>query len=109
LGGDQRIYVRNILTNAAASNIVSFDVVKLFLEWIRDYSEYHFAVVTAIYNSAGITRGDVLRKLGKATVRENSSDADLFRLLFRDLSTGGLIRQHRETTYEVTSSLRGLR
>jgi hypothetical protein len=96
---EKRIYVRNILTNAAASDIASFDVVKLFLEWIRNYSEYHFAVVTAIYNSAGITRGEVWRKLGRAAVREDSSDADLFRLLFRDLSTGGLIRQHRETTY----------
>jgi hypothetical protein len=96
---EKRIYVRNILTNAAASDIASFDVVKLFLEWIRNYSEYHFAVVTAIYNSAGITRGGVWRKLGRAAVREDSSDADLFRLLFRDLSTGGLIRQHRETTY----------
>jgi hypothetical protein len=68
---EKRIYVRNILTNAAASDIASFDVVKLFLEWIRDYSEYHFAVVTAIYNSAGITRGGVWRKLGRVTVREN--------------------------------------
>jgi hypothetical protein len=96
---EKRIFVRNILTNAAASDIASFDVVRLFLGWIRDYSEYHFAVVTAIYNSAGITRGGVWRKLGRTAVRENSSDADLFRLLFRDLSTGGLIRQHRETTY----------
>jgi hypothetical protein len=32
-------------------------------------------------------------------VREDSSDADLFRLLFRDLSTGAIVRQHRETDY----------
>lgn len=32
-------------------------------------------------------------------MREDSTDADLFRLLFRDLSTGGIIRQHRETDY----------
>ena len=30
---------------------------------------------------------------------ENSADADLFKLLFRDLSTGGVIRQHREVDY----------
>jgi hypothetical protein len=41
----------------------------------------------------------VWRKLGRAPVREDSSDADLFRLLFRDLSMGGIIRQHRETDY----------
>jgi hypothetical protein len=32
-------------------------------------------------------------------VREDSPEADLFRLLFRDLTTGGIIRQHRETDY----------
>jgi hypothetical protein len=37
--------------------------------------------------------------LGKAQVREDSAVADLFRLLFRDLSTGGIIRQHREVDY----------
>ena len=38
-------------------------------------------------------------KLGRAPVREDSSEADPFRLLFRDLSTGGIIRQHRKTDY----------
>jgi hypothetical protein len=33
-----------------------------------------------------------------APVREDSAEADLFKLLVRDLSTGGVIRQHRETT-----------
>jgi hypothetical protein len=96
---EKRIFIRNILTNAAGSTIASDDVVKLFLEWIKDYSELHFAVIGAIYNSAGITRGGVWRKLGRQPVREDSSDADLFRLIFRDLSTGGIARQHRETDY----------
>jgi hypothetical protein len=96
---EKRVWVRNILTNAAASKLASDDVVKLFLEWIRDYSEFHFAVIAAVYNDAGITRGGVWRKLGRAPAREDSSDADLFRLLFRDLSTGGIVRQHRETDY----------
>jgi hypothetical protein len=96
---EKRVWVRNILANAAASKLASDDVVKLFLEWIKDYSEFHFAVIGAIYNSAGITRGGVWRKLGRAPAREDSSDADLFRLLFRDLSTGGIVRQHRETDY----------
>jgi len=57
-------------------------------------------VIGAIYNSAGITRGGVWRKLGRQPVREDSSDADLFLLIFRDLSTGGIARQHRETDYQ---------
>jgi hypothetical protein len=93
----KRVLVRNILSNAAGATFVSDDVIKLFLEWIKDYSELHFAVVSAIYNSGGITRGSVWEKLGRGDVREDSADADLFKLIFRDLSTGGIVRQHRET------------
>jgi hypothetical protein len=97
---EKRILVRNLLSNAAGSTLASDDVVKLFLQWIKDYSELHFAIVGAIYNAAGITRGGVWEKLGRNPVREDSSDADLFRLMFRDLSTGGIVRQHRETDYQ---------
>jgi hypothetical protein len=96
---EKRVFVRNVLVNAAASKLTSDDGVKLFLKWIKDYSEFHFEVVGAIYNNAGITRGEVWRKLGRPPVREDAPEADLFRLLFRDLTTGGIIRQHRETDY----------
>lgn len=97
---EKRIFVRNLLSNAAASKFVSDDVVKLFLQWIKDYSELHFAVVAKIYNAAGITRGGVWEKLGREDVREDSADADLFKLIFRDLSTGGIVRQHREKDWQ---------
>jgi len=93
----KREYIRNILSNAAASSISSDDVVRLYIDWINKYSEMHFQVIAAIYNSGGITRGAVWKKIGKGPVREDSADADLYKLLFRDLSTGGIIRQHRET------------
>lgn len=96
---EKRVLIRNLLTNAAASSLASDDVVKLFLQWIKDYSELHFAVIGKIYNNAGISRGGCWRALGRDHVREDSSDADLFKLLFRDLSTGGIVRQHRETDY----------
>src|SRR5579862_890853 len=96
---EKRVLVRNLLANAAASKLASDDVVKLFLKWIKDYSEFHFEVIGAIYNNSGITRGEVWRKLGRRDVREDSAEADLFRLLFRDLTSGGIIRQHRETDY----------
>jgi hypothetical protein len=96
---EKRVLVRNLLVNAAASKLTGDDVVNLFLKWIKDYSEFHFEVVGAIYNNSGISRGEVWRKLGRAPVREDSPEADLFRLLFRDLSMGGIIRQHRETDY----------
>lgn len=96
---EKRVYIRNILANAAASQVSSDDVVRLYIDWINQYSEMHFQVIGAIYNSNGITRGEIWTKIGKGTAREDSADADLYKLLFRDLSTGGIIRQHRETDY----------
>lgn len=93
---EKRTYIRNILANAAASTITSDDVVRLFIDWLKSYSEMHFHVIAAIYNSNGITRGEIWRKIGKAPVREDSPEAGLYRLLIRDLNMGGIIRQHRE-------------
>lgn len=96
---DKRKLVRNILANAAATSVVSDDVVRMFLDWLKQFSEMHFAVIGAIYNRSGITRGGIWQQIGRKRVAENSADADLFKLLIRDLSTGGIIRQHRETDY----------
>ena len=93
---EKRKYIRNILSNAAATSISSDDVIRMYIDWINQYSEVHFQVIGAIYNADGITRGQIWKKIGKGPVREDSADADLYRLLFRDLSTGGIIRQHRE-------------
>ena len=96
---DKRVLIRNLLSNAAASMVSSDDVVRMFIDWISLYSELHFKVIGAIYNSNGISRGAVWRKIAKGQVREDSADADLYKLLIRDLSMGGVIRQHRETDY----------
>jgi hypothetical protein len=92
-------YIRNILCNAAATRIVSDDVVSLFIDWLQSYSEFHFAVIGELYHNPGSTRGEIWENLGRGEVKENSADADLFKLLIRDLSTGGIIRQHRETDH----------
>lgn len=96
---DKRVLIRNILSHAAASNISSDDVVRMFISWISEYSELHFKVIGAVYNTSGISRGEIWRKIGKGNVREDSADADLYKLLIRDLSMGSVIRQHRETDY----------
>lgn len=95
----KREYVRNILANAAATDISSDDVVRMFIDWLTDFSDLHFQVIGAIYNSDGITRGEIWNKIEKQEVREDSADADLYKLLIRDLSLGSIIRQHRETDY----------
>jgi hypothetical protein len=95
---EKRKYVRNIRSHAAhVPPIVSDDVVRLLIDWLKQFSDFHFAVVGVIFNRTGITRGGIWRQLGRSPLREDSADADLFRLLIRDLSTGGLIRQVRET------------
>ena len=96
---EKRKLIRNILANAAATDISSDDVVRLFIDWINQYSELHFHVIGAIYNANGISRGAIWHKIGKGMVREDSADADLYKLLFRDLSTGEIVRQHREKDY----------
>jgi hypothetical protein len=62
------------------------------------YHEAHFAVIRAVYKNPGATRAQMWDEIHGQAVREDSAEADLFKLLVRDLSTGGVVRQHRETT-----------
>ena len=96
---EKRKFVRNILANAAAASLTSDDVVRMFLQWISIYSELHFTVISSIYNDKGVTRARIWEKIGKEEVREDFAEADLFKLLIRDLSTGSIIRQNREKDY----------
>jgi len=93
---EKRILIRNLLANAAMTKLCSDDVINLFIEWIDKYSEAHFKVVRQIYNNTGITRMEIWRRIHGESVRENSAEADLFKLIIHDLSVGHVIRQHRE-------------
>lgn len=90
--------VRQTLTNAAGTRICSDDVIRLFLLWLRNYDELHMRVVSVIHNNPGATRAFIWEQIHGEEVREDSAEADLFKLMIRDLSTGGVIRQHRDTT-----------
>jgi len=92
-------YLRKLLTNAGATNIITDDLIHLFIDWIRTYHETHFLVISEIYKNTGITRGRIWRNLNDSIPAENSLEADLYKMLIRDLSMGGIIRQHRETNY----------
>jgi hypothetical protein len=96
---EKRVYVRNLLTTAATSRICTDDVVRMFIQWIENYSELHFKVVRWIYSHRGCTRMDMWIGIYGERVREDSAEADMFKLLIRDLSTGSVIRQHREKDY----------
>jgi hypothetical protein len=92
----KRILIRNLLTNAAVSKICTDDVVRMFIQWIADYSELHFKVIRWVYKNSGCTRMEIWNSVHGIQAREDSAEADMFKLLIRDLSTGGVIRQHRE-------------
>ena len=96
---EKREYVRLLLTNAAASSLCSDDLVRLFLDWIRKYDDTHFRVIKAIYNNHEISRRDMWLTMHPTVPKDNSSEADLFKLLIHDLSLGHVIRQHRATTH----------
>lgn len=98
---DKRVLIRNLLINAAGTQITTDDVVNQFINWIDVYSEAHFKVIRAVYNHAGITRFGLWQATHDSAPapREDSPEADLFKLLIQDLSTGHIIRQHREVDY----------
>jgi len=60
----------------------------------------YFSGRLQIYKSPGATRLDIWSELYGDTPREDSAEADLYKLLIRDLSMGGVIRQERETKYD---------
>ena len=95
----KRLLVRNLLTNAAVNKICGDDVVRMFIQWIEDYSEMHFKVIRWVYQHVGCTRKRIWSGVHGAQVREDSAEADMFKLLIRDLSTGSVIRQHRQRDY----------
>lgn len=94
----KRELIVKLITHAAGTRICSDDVLRLFLDWIEQYHEAHFAVIGEIYKNPGPTRYDIwLAVYGEPVPRDDSADADLYRMLIRDLSLGGVIRQPRET------------
>ena len=97
---EKRQYVANLITNCAGTRLCSDDVIRLFVTWMDLFHEAHFAVIREIHQNPGSTRFDVWVGIygDKGLPREDSAEADLYKMLIRDLSTGGVIRQARDTT-----------
>jgi hypothetical protein len=93
---EKRRLLSNVITNAAGTRASSDDVIRLFLDWIRLYNEVHFAVTREIFQNPGSTRFDIWSGLYGEIPREDSSAADLYKFLIRELSTGGVVRQERD-------------
>jgi hypothetical protein len=94
---EKRQMLKKLITNAGAKNLCPDDLIRLFINWIDQYHEAHFLVIKEIYRHPRTTRGQIWDSINGQRPRDDSSEADLFRYLIRDLSTGGVIRQERET------------
>ncbi len=93
---NKRTLLKRLIANAGSTRLCSDDVIRLFIEWIDKYHEIHFSVISAVYSNPGITRAGIWDEISGKEVRDDSSEADLFKLMIRDLSTGSVLRQVRE-------------
>lgn len=99
----KRARFERLLVNAAARRSEGWsepDRLRLFVEWIERYDDAHIAIVAAVHAHPGLTRLGIWRAVGPRgpLPREDSSDADLFRMLVHDLSLGRVMRQRRAVT-----------
>lgn len=94
---EKRSYVRNVVTNSAGTRLCSDDVIRLFIDWLKLYHESHFAVIRTVFKNPGATRFEIWDSIYGELPREDSAEADLYRMLIRDLNMGGVIRQERVT------------
>lgn len=97
---EKRAHVRKLVANAAATKLTEDGIIRLFLEWIERYNEVHFLVVRAVYRNPGVTRADIWDSIYGQAVREDSSEADLFKSIIDELSQGRIIRQRREKDWQ---------
>ena len=97
---EKRLFVANLVSNSAGTRLCSDDVIRLFISWLDVFHEAHFAVIREVHQNPGSTRFDIWSGVygDGALPREDSAEADLYKMLIRDLSTSGVIRQARDTT-----------
>lgn len=91
----KRSHIGKLLANAGGTKLCDDDLVRLFLDWLDLYHESHFQVIREVYQHPGSTRYDIWERIHGEFPAENSSEADLYRMLIGDLSQGRIIRQHR--------------
>ena len=93
---EKRRMLGNVVINAGSTRACPDDVIRLFIDWTELYNEVHFAVIREIFHNPGSTRFEIWSAIYGELPREDSENADLFKFLIRELSTGGVIRQERD-------------
>mgnify|MGYP001592689444 CR=1 FL=1 len=99
---EKREMLRKVIANAGGLTIAQDDLIRMFLEWINKYHEFHFAVIREVQKAGadGITRAEIWSRIRGERPQDNSSEANLFTLLISDLSLGEVITQFREVNSE---------
>lgn len=93
---EKREMLRKLITNAGGITIVQDDWVRMFLDWIEQYHELHFSIIAQIHQNPNITRKAMWMNIKGSIPKDNSAEADMFKLLIDDLTRGRVIRQKRE-------------
>ncbi len=100
---ERRILVRNLLVNAASRSTSPDNIISMFIDWIDNYSDEHFRVIREISQTQpeGLTRREMWERFypGREIPAEDSAEADMFKMLILDLTTGYVIRQPREKDF----------
>lgn len=94
---EKRDMLRKLITNAGGITVVKDDWVRMFLDWIEQYHELHFSIIAQIHQNPNITRKSMWMNIKGSIPKDNSAEADMFKLLIDDLTRGRVIRQKRET------------
>ncbi len=98
----KRILIRNLLIQASQRFTSPDEVLLMFVDLLDNYSDEHFEVLRRIYFSLpeGLTRYELWKETNhREPPAEDSAEADMFKMLILDLTTGYLIRQPREKDY----------
>ncbi|MDB5244489.1 MAG: hypothetical protein JWN18_359 [Parcubacteria group bacterium] len=99
----KREMLRKLISNAGGTAIVDDDKVRMFIHWIEKFDELHFKVMATIQGSTNKGRDSITRReiwssiYGEEMPRDDSSEANLYKLLIHDLGTGEVISQYRES------------
>jgi hypothetical protein len=93
---EKRRMLANVVINAGSTRACADDIIRLFIDWTELYNEVHFAVIREIFHNPGSTRFEIWSAIYGELPKEDSEQADLFKFLIRDLSTGGVVRQERD-------------
>lgn len=97
---EKRKLFKKLITNAGGIELCSDDLIRLFIDWIDNYHEFHFAVIREIYNKPQITRKEIWINIKGEIPRDDSAEAHLFKLLITDLNRGEVIGQFKEVNSE---------